>query len=79
MTGSPITKSPLDLFSQFEFLNPGLLGTDNFYVFRARYCVMNDIVHESGKRISIPNYYINLEDLEKQIKKNSYRVLKRIV
>ena len=77
LTGSPITKSPLDLFSQFEFLNPGLLGTDNFYVFRARYCVMNDIVHESGKRISIPNYYINLEDLEKQIKKNSYRVLKK--
>ena len=77
LTGSPITKSPLDLFAQFEFLQSGLLGTDNFYVFRARYCVMHDIASSSGKRLSIPSYYVNLEELEKVIKKNSFRVLKK--
>jgi len=77
LTGSPVTKSPLDLFAQFEFLQSGLLGTDNFYVFRARYCVMHDITHESGKRIPIPSYYINLDELEKKIKEHSFRVLKK--
>jgi len=77
LTGSPVTKSPLDLFAQFEFLQSGLLGTDNFYVFRARYCVMHDITHESGKRIPIPSYYINLEELEKKVKEYSFRVLKK--
>jgi len=77
LTGSPVTKSPLDLFAQFEFLKSGMLGTDNFYVFRAKYCVMHDIPSPSGKRISIPNYYINLDELEGLIKENSFRVLKK--
>ncbi len=77
LTGSPVTKSPLDLFSQFQFLKPNLLGTDNFYVFRAKYCVMHDIPSPSGKRISIPNYYINLDELESKIKAHSFRVLKK--
>ena len=40
MTGSPITKNPLDLFSQCEFLDPWLLNFDSFYAFRNRYAKM---------------------------------------
>ena len=37
LTGSPVTKSPLDLFSQCMFLDPYHLGYDSYYVFRNRY------------------------------------------
>ena len=37
LTGTPVTKSPLDIFSQFAFLNPKILGQKNYYAFRARY------------------------------------------
>ena len=40
LTGSPITKSPMDLFSQCEVLDPDLLGFKNFYTFRNRYAVI---------------------------------------
>ena len=40
MTGSPITKSPEDLFSQCFFLDPDLLGFSSIYTFKNRYCVM---------------------------------------
>lgn len=37
-SGTMITNSPLDAFSQFEFLEEGLLGTTSFTAFRAEYC-----------------------------------------
>jgi len=39
-TGSPITKTPMDLFSQCDFLDPHLLGFGSFFSFQARYCKM---------------------------------------
>ena len=36
LTGSPVTKSPLDLYKQCEFLSPGLLGHESYYTFRTR-------------------------------------------
>ena len=40
MTGSPVTKSPLDLFSQVQFLDPWLLEQQSYYGFRARYALI---------------------------------------
>ena len=40
LTGSPITNSPLDLFSQAAFLDNYLLGFDSFWAYRAHYCIM---------------------------------------
>ena len=34
LTGSPITKSPLDVFAQTEFLRPGLMGHESYYSFQ---------------------------------------------
>ena len=75
LTGSPITKSPLDLFSQANFLSPNFLGTDNFYVYRATYCVMQSI-NTGTKSFMVPQYYRNLDVLEKIIKSFSFRVRK---
>ena len=40
LTGSPITKSPLDIYAQAEFLEPGILGYDSYYAFQRRYAVL---------------------------------------
>ena len=37
MTGTPVTKDSLDLFGQYDFLDPTILGVDNYYSFRNRY------------------------------------------
>ena len=76
LTGSPITKSPLDLFSQCEFLKPGILGFTNFYAFRARYSVMKQIQIGANKNLLIPIYYQHLGELENKIKSFSFRVKK---
>ena len=39
LTGSPITKDPIDLFSQCEFLDPNILGFSSYYSFKNRYCI----------------------------------------
>ena len=40
MTGSPVTKNPLDLYTQCEFLDPYLLEFASYYAFRNRYAEM---------------------------------------
>ena len=76
LTGSPITKSPLDLYTQCAFLNPALLGFDSYLAFRNRYAEMGDIPVGSNRWISIPKYYKNLEELENKLKVFSSRVRK---
>ena len=39
LTGFPITKAPLDLYSQCYFLSPNLLGFSSYYAFSARYAI----------------------------------------
>jgi len=40
LTGSPVTKSPLDLFTQCEFLEHYVLGQGSFWTFQNRYAKM---------------------------------------
>ena len=40
LTGSPVTKSPMDLFSQMDFLSPKILGFKSYYAFQGRYAVV---------------------------------------
>ena len=75
LTGSPVTKSPLDLYSQVAFLDKSLLGHSSFYTFRSRYAVMHEI-DMGGRSVMLPKYYTNLEELEKNIKTFSYRCRK---
>jgi len=75
LTGSPVTKSPLDLFAQCYFLNPYLLGHESFYTFKVRYAVTKQI-NVSGRMIHLVVGYRNLGELSEKIKPFSYRVLK---
>lgn len=40
MTGTPVANGPMDVFMQFECLDPDILGIGDFYSFRNRYAVM---------------------------------------
>ena len=77
LTGTPVTKSPLDLWSQFAFLDEDLLGFKSFYSFRARYCIMQSRPVGGNRRIEFPVSYINLEQLEEKILPYTHRVLKK--
>jgi len=76
LTGSPITKSPLDLFTQCQFLSPELLGFSSYLAFRNRYAEMTDIPVGSGRFISVPKYYKRLQELEQKMKYFSTRIRK---
>ena len=75
LTGSPVTKSPLDLYTQCGFLNSYLLGYDSFYAFRNRYANMIDR-NFGGRRVQLIGSYKRLDELADKLKAFSYRVLK---
>jgi SNF2 family DNA or RNA helicase len=75
LTGSPVTKSPLDLYSQCGFLNEDLLGHASYYSFRNRYADMVDR-NFGGRRVQIVKSYQRLDELEVILKNFSYRVQK---
>jgi len=75
MTGSPVTKNPLDLYSQCEFLDPYLLDFTSYYAFRNRYAEMKTM-HLRGRSIQVVDEFKNLGELSDTVKKFSERILK---
>ena len=75
LTGSPVTRDPIDLFSQCEFLDPAILGHASYYSFKNRYTVQvrtNVGTHTFNKVVG----YKNLGELSGLLDPYSYRVLK---
>jgi SNF2 family DNA or RNA helicase len=75
MTGSPVTKNPLDLYTQCEFLDPYLLDFTSYYAFRNRYAEMKTM-HLRGRSIQVVDEFKNLDELSETLQGFSYRVLK---
>ena len=75
MTGSPVTKNPLDLFSQCYFLDPFHLEHESYYSFRMRYAIMKT-ANIAGRKIQLVSGFRNLGELSEKLKPFSYRVLK---
>jgi SNF2 family DNA or RNA helicase len=75
LTGSPVTKSPLDLFTQCFFLDPYLLDFTSYYAFRNRYAEMRT-ANFGGRSIQIVAGYKNLSELAETLKPFSFRILK---
>ena len=76
MTGSPVTKNPLDLYSQCEFLDPFLLNFSSYYAFRNRYAEMKT-AYISGRSIQLISKFRHLDELAESLLPFSYRVLKK--
>lgn len=88
-TGTPVPNAPMDLFGQFMFLDPDILGHADISSFKSRYCNLKKLwvrdpatgkpmVKKSkwGQDIEIVDGYKNLEELYTLIEPFSYRVLK---
>ena len=75
LTGSPITKSPMDLFSQCGFLAEKSLGFNSFYAFQGRYANIQQrtMGHRSFQQVM---GYRRLDELSEKLECFSNRVLK---
>jgi SNF2 family DNA or RNA helicase len=75
MTGSPVTKSPMDLYQQCAFLSDGCLNTGSYYVFQARYAVTveRQLNTHSFKQIV---GYRRLDELKEKLDRFAFRVKK---
>lgn len=75
LTGSPVTKSPMDLYSQCGFMDTRLLGHDSYYSFQGRYAITRTQRMGSHSFQQIVGYR-NLEELSTKLDSFSYRVTK---
>ena len=78
LTGSPVTQSPMDLWSQMDFLEPEILGQQSFYAFRTKYAVLITAsaaggTHKFQKIVK----FKNLKELGRLVSPHSYRILKK--
>ena len=74
MTGSPVTKNPLDVYSQLEFLSDKILR-QNYWAFRSRYAIMRN-VNFGPRSTQLVVGFQRLPELNKVVEQHSYRVLK---
>ena len=67
LTGTPVTQNPLDIWSQYRFLDPSIFGR-SFYAFRNRYAIMG----------GYQNYQVvgfkNLDELVEKAHKIAFRI-----
>lgn len=77
LTGTPITQGLQDLYSQFRFLDPGIIGVPTYEGFRARYCITEA---PRGRQVSPHAYKIvgfrDVDDLMTRVSKSSFSVAK---
>ena len=76
MTGSPVTKSPMDLYSQCAFLDPKKLGYTSFFSFQGRYAKTVRRTMGSHSFNQVVGYQ-HLDELAEKLDDFSYRVLKK--
>lgn len=75
LTGSPVTKSPLDLYSQCGFMDKKLLGMDSYWSFQGRYAITKTQRMGSHSFQKIVGYR-NLEELTDKLTGFTFRVTK---
>jgi SNF2 family DNA or RNA helicase len=75
LTGSPVTKSPMDLFSQCMFLSEKALGHKSYYSYQNRYAVVQNRQIKGRSFQEIVDYR-RLPELNGKLDQFSNRVLK---
>ena len=77
LSGTMVTRGYEDLFAQYKFLNPAILGVSSFTAFKAQYCEMVT-GHASGNSHTFQKLvgYKNLDQLFRLIGPYTYQVHK---
>lgn len=73
MTGSEIKKNIIDLYSQFDYLDPNIIGAGDYFAFRNRYCIMGGY---KNKQIE---GYNHIDELMGLIAPHVYQADKRVL
>ena len=75
LTGEPVTRDPLDLYSQCEFLDEYHLGFSSYYTFRNRYALMinMNLGNRSFKKVV---GFQRTDELNDLLRKFSFRIKK---
>lgn len=73
MSGSPVSLGPTDLYQQFQFLSPDIIGLGDFYSFQARYC------EKGGFQNKQVLGYQNIDELMEIVKPFVFQVKKEDV
>ena len=75
LTGSPVTRSPLDLYSQMNFLDEDILGFTSFYAFQGRFAVIQRRTMGAHSFNHVVGFR-RLDELTEALDKHSFRVRK---
>jgi SNF2 family DNA or RNA helicase len=75
LTGTPIAKNPLDLYTQCNFLDPRVLKFPSFVAFRNRYAKMGGYM-VGGRPVQVVGWQ-NLDELKEKIKEHSRIIEKK--
>lgn len=77
LTGTPITQNPIDIFSQYQFLDPKIFSMDSWYAFRGRYCITEQGYGSTGKAFYKIVGYKNLRELRDIIHQHAFILKKK--
>lgn len=76
LSGTAVTQGIEDLYTQYKFLNPDILGFDSFYTFRSHYCILMNMEVARDKYVQKITGYQNEDELIKSVDPYTSRVEK---
>jgi hypothetical protein len=92
LTGLVAPESPMDLYTQYRYLDWRIIGQKSFWAYKNRYAVLQQVDFRPAekrqadamnrrfyRKPSVVVAYRNLEELNQKIMRSSYRVLKEDV
>jgi SNF2 family DNA or RNA helicase len=79
MTGTPISQGILDLYGIFDFIDSNIIGVGDYWSFRNRYCVMEDIRIDMFRKAKQIVGYQNIDELLDTIKPFVFEARKKDV
>ena len=71
MSGTPVTKGIQDLYTQFKFLSPEIIGISSYFAFKNKYCLLG------GFQMKQIIGYKGVEELQRKVDVHTMRVLKK--
>ena len=79
LSGTPLTRGIEDLYSQYNFLDPSIIGMSNYMAFRARYCVTVPAYRGAAFGAVKIVGYKNVEELVRKIAPVSFVIPKDVL
>lgn len=74
LTGMPVTQGPLDLYSQFYFLDPDIISYGSYYSFRNHFAILAPRNWHGNRTTYEVVGYQNLEELQELVRPHSFRI-----